>query len=54
MNKQELINLLLGELGAEEITAATTPTSLDNQKTGFIYFTEKEINKMPKSFRKVF
>ena len=54
MNKQELINLLLGELGADDIAADPAPTISENQKTGFIYFTEKEINKMPKSFRKVF
>ena len=49
--KEQLINLLLGELEAEN--AETSPTQKKSENR-LLLFTEKEIMKMPKRFRKTF
>lgn len=50
MNKEQLITLLLGELTTDEVTSPT-PKKSGNR---LLLFTEKEIMKMPKTFRKTF
>lgn len=49
--KEQLINLLLGELEAENVDSSQQSNQSENR---LLLFTEKEIMKMPKSFRKTF
>lgn len=49
--KEQLINLLLGELQAQNCSNSPSPNLSENR---LLKFNEKEISKMPKHFRKTF